>query len=476
MKTKHRLINLILFAVLIAFGGGCSVPQNQPLPAESLSPAEARVIAEQAYVYGFPLVDSYRVQYAYFVDTNNPEYKGPWNEIHNSARLFTPEDKAIQTPNSDTVYSMLGAELRAEPLVITVPEVETNRYYSAQFIDLYTFNFAYVGSRTTGNGAGSYLLAGPNWKGKKPPGIKEVIHCETEFALVIFRTQLFGPDDIDNVKKVQAGYEAQPLSSFLGHRARRPAHPVEFMKPLTAQDERISPEFFNELNFLLQFCPTHPSEKELMARFAKLGVGAGENFDADKLLPEMQEAIEEGMADAWKTFDEFKETQIDTGEKSSADSFGTREYLKNDYLSRMAGAVLGIYGNSKEEALYPAYFTDADGEKLDGAHQYTLHFAAGELPPVNAFWSVTMYELPDSLLYANPLNRYLINSLMLPDLKKDDDGGLTLYIQHDSPGAEKESNWLPTPAGPFFCVMRLYWPKPEASSGEWKAPPLEKVN
>ena len=174
-------------------------------PGTTLAPAEARAIAKDAYIYGFPLVDSYRVQYSYFADRSNPEFKAPWNTIYNNARVYTPEDKAIQTPNSDTPYSYVGADLRAEPVVFTVPAVERGRYYSLQFIDMYTFNFAYVGSRATGNGAGSFLLAGSNWKGPTPPGIKKTLRSETELAFVLYRTQLFNPGDIENVKKIQAG-------------------------------------------------------------------------------------------------------------------------------------------------------------------------------------------------------------------------------------------------------------------------------
>jgi hypothetical protein len=246
--------------------------------AQSLSPDEARTIAKEAYIYGFPLVGSYRIQYSYFVDRSDPEYKGAWNTVHNTARVYTPDDKAIQTPNSDTPYSFVGADLRAEPLVFTVPEVEPGRYYSLQFIDAYTFNFAYVGSRATGNGAGSFLLAGPRWQGEKPEGIKDVIRSETEFVLVVYRTQLFEPEDIENVKKVQAGYKVQPLSQFLGEAPPPPAPPIEFIEPLGAEQERNSLEFFGILNFVLQLCFTHPSETELMARFAKLGIGAGQNL------------------------------------------------------------------------------------------------------------------------------------------------------------------------------------------------------
>jgi hypothetical protein len=182
------------------------------------------------------------------------------------------------------------------------------------------------------------------------------------------------------------------------------------------------------------------------------------------------------MADAWAEFTTFKKDKIDTGQVTSGQVFGTREQLGDNYLYRMAGAVLGIYGNSSTEAMYPVLSTDSDGAPLNGAHDYTLRFAPGQLPPVNAFWSVTMYKLPESLLVDNPINRYLINSPMLPNLVKDPDGGLTIYIQNSSPGPEKEPNWLPSPAGPFTLYMRLYSPKPEALDGQWKAPKPVRVS
>jgi hypothetical protein len=439
-----------------------------------VSPAEARAIAKEAYIYGFPIVDNYRVQHAYWMDKTNPEYKGPFNEIWNSARLFSPADKAIQTPNSDTLYSFIGADLRSEPLVLTVPAIEKERYFSVQLIDYYTFNFDYIGTRTTGNGGGSFLLAGPGWKGETPKGVKKVFRCETELAFPGYRTQLFNPDDIDNVRKVQAGYKVQPLSAFLGQPAPKAASAIDFIKPLTPAEEKTSPEFFSILNFVLQFCPTVPSEKALMARFAKIGVGAGKTFDASKLSPEMKTAIEQGMADAWTAFAGLKK-EFDEGKVTAADVFGTRAYLKGNYLYRMAAAVLGIYGNSKQEAMYPVYYVDATKQKLDGTNRYTVRFAPGQLPPVNAFWSLTMYEEPQSLLVANPLNRYLINSPMLPQLKRDADGGLTMIIQNESPGKEKEANWLPAPKGPFSMIMRLYWPKEAAVEGKWKQPPLQRA-
>jgi hypothetical protein len=438
------------------------------------TPAEVRAIAKEAYIYGFPMVDSYRIQHAYFVDRNSPEFKADWNTLRNIPRVYTPEDKAVQTPNSDTPYSMIGMDLRAEPMVLTVPPIEKERYFSIQLIDAYTHNFGYIGSRTTGNDGGSFLIAGPGWTGEVPKGVRQVIRTETELLNGAYRTQLLRPDDLEQVKKIQAGYRAQTLSQFLGTPAPRPAPAVDFLQPLTPETQKSSLEFFNVLNFVLGFCPTHPSETELMARFGRIGLGAGKRMDVAGLAPEWKTAFQQGMADAWLEFAAFKK-RLDAKELSSGDLFGTRETLKNNYLYRMAAAVLGIYGNSKQEAMYPMYSVDADNVPLDGSKQYTLRFGPGQLPPVHAFWSLTMYDLPASLLVSNSLNRYLINSAMLPHLQKDPDGGVTLRIQHESPGAGHDSNWLPAPKGAFWVVLRLYWPQADAVEGRWKAPPVTRV-
>jgi len=470
MRRKPNRRDVI--ALTLGILGAASTPG--PASAASLTAAEARAIAKAAYVYGYPLVDSYRIQYSYFVDRADPEFKGAWNEVHNTARVYTPDDKTIHSPNSDTPYSFIGADLRAEPLVLTMPAVEAGRYYSALCIDAQTFNIGYIGSRTTGNSAGYFLLAGPHWRGPTPKGVKAVIRSETELAFVFYRTQLLGPDDIENVKRIQAGYRVQPLSQFLGQ-GPLPAPPaINFIKPLSREQQRTSLAFFDILNFVLRFCPTHPSERTLMARFARLGIGAGKSFNANALAPEIRKAVEDGMADAWKDYGAL-EMQMVTGARTAADVFGARDYLQNNYLYRMYGAAAGIYGNSKEEALYPSYRADAAGRPMDGSHRYTVRFPPGELPPVNAFWSLTMYESPSRMLVANPLGRYLINSPMLPNLKRDADGGVTLYLQHASPGEDREANWLPAPSGSFVAALRLYWPKPEALDGRWKKPPLMRV-
>jgi hypothetical protein len=470
-SEEDLMFRIALMSLAIASGVALS-PSN--VQAMDVTAAEARAIAKEAYIYGFPMVDNYRIQYSYFVDTKNPEYKVPWNQLINIPRVYTPADTAIQTPNSDTPYSFVGMDLRAEPIVLTVPAIEKDRYFSIQLIDAYTFNFDYIGSRTTGNEGGSFLIAGPGWKGEAPAGVKKVMRAETEFVFAVYRTQLFKPDDLDNVKKVQSGYKAEPLSAFLGQPAPPAAPPIDFVKPLTPDEEKKSLDFFRILNFTLQFTPTDSSETELMARFAKIGIGGGKTFDASKLSPEIKAAMEQGMAEDWADFANLNK-RFNAGEVTSGDMFGTREFLKNNYLYRMAAAVLGIYGNSKQEAMYPAYAIDAEGQKLNGGERYTVRFAPDRLPPVNAFWSLTMYELPSSLLVANPLNRYLLNSPMLPQFVKDADGGLTFYVQSESPGKDKEPNWLPSPKGPFIIALRLYWPKQEALDGIWKQPPMTKA-
>jgi len=236
IKKIKKIGSVATVLCLIILSTGCN--------KSSLNPEEVKAIAKEAYIYGFPLVDSYRIQYAYSVDQQNPEYKAPWNQITNIARVYTPEDKAVQTPNSDTPYSMLGLDLRTEPIVLTIPVIEESRYFSVQLIDLYTHNFNYIGSRTTGNGGGSFLIAGPDWTGNAPANVK-VMRAETSLVLVIYRTQLFNQEDIDNVKKIQEGYKVQPLSAFLGQPTPSPAPPINFIKPLTNDEERTS------LNFLM---------------------------------------------------------------------------------------------------------------------------------------------------------------------------------------------------------------------------------
>jgi len=412
------------------------------------------------------------------VDQTNSQYKGPLNQILNDARVFTYRDTSIVTPNSDTPYSMVQMDLRAEPIVLCVPKIEKTRYYSVQLTDLYTFNYGYMGSRTTGNEGGCYMVVGPGWHGEAPAGIKKVFASGTQFSLAIFRTQLFGPADIENVKKIQAGYKAEPLSRFLHHPAPPPAPVIEFPK---FTDNAFKTDFPLYLNFLLQFCPEVPEEKELRARFAAVGIGPVLPYAFDK-LSDVQKA-ELGLG-AKESYAAIEKRRNNVGKKVNgwvvAAAFGDRTFYHGDFLLRAAAALAGIYGNDAAEAMYPMTKWEVSGEPLDGSkHNYTLTFAAGQYPPVQAFWSVTMYDGKTQLLIKNPMDRYLINSPMIPNLKKNKDGSLTLYLQKDAPAADKKTNWLPAPDGPIYLVMRLYWPKTTPPSllppgeGTWQPPAIQ---
>jgi hypothetical protein len=471
-----RTIAVAALAVLLSAGARPSAQaQIIGVPLE-----EARVIAKEAYLYAFPMVEAYKTLYAQAVDKGGPNYKAPFNQIGNTAQVFTPKDTAIITPNSDTPYSMMWMDLRAEPLVLTLPEIDAKRFYHVQLIDLYTQNFAYLGKRATGSKGGNFLVAGPGWKGETPPGIQKMVRSETEIAYALYRTQLFGAADIENVKKIQAQYKVQPLSAFLGQ-APPPAAPViDWPKPeprSMTMAMTTTPEIFSYLNFLLTFCPTDPSEKDLMRNFAKIGIVPGKTFNVKALAPDMLKVLQGGIDDGVKEFEFFKRTELDTRKVGTPELFGTRERLKNNYLYRYAAAKLGIFGNSAEEAIYHGYFVDGSGAPLDASTKsYALTFAKDQMPPANAFWSITMYDGKTQLLVDNPSNRYLINSPMLPQLKLDPDGGLTLHIRKESPGGDKAANWLPAPAGPFYLVLRLYEPRPEALSGAWQVPPLRAMD
>lgn len=471
MKTErgHRSMPSGVLAGLVLLSGALGACR----PATpALTPEETRALAKEAFIWGFPLVMGYGTLHAQAVDTGGKDFKAHFNAIGNTARVFTSDDNAIITPNSDTPYSFLWADLRAEPLVLTAPKVEDGRYYSLQFIDLFTQNFAYAGTRTTGNSGGKYLLTGPDWKGETPPGISAVYHSETEFAYVLYRTQLFGPADLDHVKAIQQGYQVQGLSAFLGTATPKAAPSVAWPEPDPKMTESTS--FFSYLNFLLQFAPAVPADSALRNRIARIGVKPGAPFDVTRLPPETQAALQGGIDDGWKDFAVFKKDSLDTRKVDSGDLFGTREFIHGRYLNRFAGAKLGIYGNSREEALYPAYFVDAANQRPDAStHNYVLEFTKENMPPAQAFWSVTMYDGKDQFLVANPLKRYLVNSTMVGQFKKDAGGGFTIYVQHLTPGAQKENNWLPAPDGPFYLILRLYQPKPEAFDGRWERPALQ---
>ena len=449
--------------------------------AAEITPAETKAIAEDGFIYGLPIVMNYAVMYEFAVDTKSSQFKAPFNEIKNEHHVATPEDTAVITPNSDTPYSLGFLDLRAEPIVLSVPAVPRDRYYSVQLTDGNTFNYGYIGTRTTGTEPGDYLIAGPDWKGEAPAGIKKVFHSSTPFTITIYRTQLLNPADIANVEKVQAGYKMQPLSAFLHQPAPAAAPKIDFVPATT---EGIKKNFYEYLDAALQFVPESPEDKDVRARLAQIGIGPGKTFNFKDLSAEHKAAVLLGMKAGDEKVDKFLAGGMKNVNGWNIGSFfGDRDFFKTDWLKRAAAAKGGLYGNDAEEATYPYTRTDAKGEKLDGSkHNYTLTFPAGQLPPVNAFWSVTMYDGKSQLLIKNPIDRYLLNSPMLPAMKKNADGSLTLYIQKDSPGKALEANWLPAPNDTIYLVMRLYWPKDTPPSvlppgeGTWKPPGIVQAN
>lgn len=486
-KIKRIFLGVPAFAIgmfLVAGCGGKNDAINQAenkdavngVPVPSI--AETKDIAEQGFIYGLPLVMNYAVMNEFAVDPNSGQFKAPFNQINNQHRVATPEDTAVITPNSDTPYSMLWSDLRAEPLVVSVPAVQKPRYYSVQLIDGNTYNFGYIGSRATGFAPGSYLIVGPDWKGTTPAGIKKVFTSTTPFALILFRTQLINPQDMPNVEKIQAGYKAEPLSTFLKQTPPPAAPKINFVPATTAG---IKANFYEYLSAALEFVPPSPETKDIRDRLASIGIGPGKKFEFKDLSLEHKAAILLGMKEGDDKVDKF----LASGNKNIngwnvGAFFGDKEFFKTNWVMRAGAAKGGLYGNNADEAMYPYTRTDGKAETLDASkHNYTITFPAGQLPPVNAFWSVTMYDGKSQLLIKNPINRYLINSPMLPNMKKNADGSVAIYIQKDSPGKDKEPNWLPAPNDTIYLVMRLYWPKETPPSilppgeGTWQPPAVQ---
>ncbi|WP_194776201.1 DUF1254 domain-containing protein [Pararhodonellum marinum] len=467
----------IFYLSLLIFIQSCGKP-DQKLPVE-----EAKSIAKEAYIYGLPLVLNYKTLYANVVDKNSGDYKGEFNEISCEARLYTPEDKAIVTVNSDTPYCMFWSDIQEEPVIFTVPEMEDDRYYSFQLIDLYTHNFAYIGSLTTGSQAGKYLVATKDWSGNVPEGITEVLRTETPIFFTIVRTQMMDTHDLGRVQEIQNQYKMQTLREYRGESSRPKKRNMEF--PVWQEGDQFTEAAFNYLDFVLKLVQPVEKEKPLMERMAKLGIGTQKGYDINRFEPEVQEAIQQGVKDAFAEMEAFI-AKTNSDPLGSSKIFGTREFLEksaqdnyghdNIHMIRAVGAYLGIYGNSGSEATYPFYMIDKEGQPLNAsAYNYTMTLQPDNLPPVKAFWSLTMYDGKSQLLVDNHINRYLVNSNMIDDFVKNPDGSITIYLQKNSPGKELEANWLPAPDGPFYSVMRLYGPEETVLTGVWTNPPIEKV-
>lgn len=442
----------------------------------SITADEVQAIAEEAYIYCFPMLMGYRAAYGRFLNPSLPSYQGEPNEIVGEARTEDHTSRGVITPNADTPYSSALLDLRAEPVVLEVPAI-SDRYYVMQFVDLYGTNPHFVGSRATGPGEGTYLAVGPRWDGEIPAGVTDVLRFETDLGILVGRTQLLGADDMERLSAIISRYRLRPLSAYLG---TAPAEAPDVAWPPWDDPASRDERFIGYMNFLLEFCqPPHPSEAELMDRFAQIGIAAGVAFDATTLDDATRAALQAGVDAAREAMGSKAQNLGDKVNGWDAlDAFGNRDFYSGDYLLRAAAAMVGYLGNDKIEASYPMTHEDSEGRPLDGTHRYRMTLKTP--PPVKAFWSVTMYDTSydgvAGYMIENPIDRYLVSSIT-PGLAYADDGSLTIFIQRDEPEtAEGRANWLPSPEGTLYLAMRLYWPEEAALNGTWEPPPVTRVD
>lgn len=419
MKQVKFLIGVFVALLLI------SCDEKKEIPN-----AEVTAIAKEAYVYGYPMVKNYSVMYASAVDNQNPNYKKPFNEFYMSAKVDTPVDMVKESVTNDTPLGSVWLDLRREPVVLTVPEVEQGRYYSVQLTDLYSYNFDYIGTRTDGNKAGKFIIAGPGWTGEKPEGIDRIITSDTQFVYGLVRIQLMNADDVANIEKLQSGFMIQPLSEFAGTQAPAEVAPVKF--PDYDEAKISTTDFFSYMNFIMQFAKEPKEEADLLKRFAKVGIIPGKSFkleDKNAKKP-YQSGIDGAIAD------------LDAAQKGdlikSSEMHGTRAILKNNYMNRAYGSIVDLYGASSVEILSVTYKLDSEFKLLNGANQYAIRFEKDKLPPTDAFWSLTLYEAKEKGLVENPVKRYYINSTMVSKMVADPvDGSVTVFIEKEEPVAEQ---------------------------------------
>lgn len=470
---KKIFLSMMMASAIALFS--CETEKSAGISTDS---SEAEKIAREAYVFSYPLLMGYQAQF-YTTIPESPGYRGPLNQIANDTVPADDTRKDVVTMNGDTPYSAFGLDLRAEPIVLSIPEIR-DRYYVFQCIDLFTHNFAFIGTRTTGTEAGDYLFVGPGYKGEIPEGeFSDVFRSESEFVTIIGRTQLKGKDDLANVLQIQKGYKLQTLSEFEG-REPIPAAPINWV-PLNPE-EFSDARFIKYVNFYLTMMqPFHYEDLDAFDRFAKIGIVPGKPFDAANYSPEVLEAINKGVSAGIR---DIQEKAGNIAQRVNGwnmmDAFGPREFFKGDWLLRAAAVMVGIYANDKEEAFYPIAYVDADGDVLDGSrYKYKVSFTKDNIPPAKYFWSITMYnKQADGVagyMVKNPIGRFLINSTT-EGLVYDKDGGFTIYIQPNMPTAPAgKANWLPAPAEPFYLVLRVYGPEQAAMDGSWQPPAIEKV-
>ncbi len=446
-----------------------------PVFAQSaVTEQEAHAIGIDAYLYFYPLItmDVTRKQFTN-IESGKELGRGPMNTFQSMPAYPAASDKGVVRYNFDTLYSAAWLDMTKEPVVVSAPDTN-GRYYLLPMLDMWTDVFASPGWRTTGTGAGNFLLTPPGWTGTVPAGMTR-ISTPTPFVWIIGRTKTDGPPDYDAVHKIQAGYKVTPLSQW----GKTPVpqtvtiDPSVDMKtpPKVQVDTMPAEKYFAYAAELLKVIPPHITDQPMIAQLKKIGFDPGKSFELDKADPAIRKALESAPEDAqqlmaWKV---PTLARIVNGWSMNTDTMGV---YGNYYLKRAIVAKLGLGANLPEDAIYPVNLADESGKPLDGSNKYALHFEKGETPPANAFWSVTLYD-SEGFQVANPLNRFNLASWM--PLKSNPDGSLDLYFQNESPGADKEANWLPAPKGAFNLLMRLYAPKSNALTGKWNPRPVARV-
>lgn len=480
-------MNKKIIALALALVGLAFVPRAAAEAGSRQAPiseAEAHSIGIDAYLYFYPLVtmELTREQLTNIEPGKEPG-RGPMNTFANIPEFPSADFRAVVRPNFDTLYSIAWLDLTKEPVIVSVPDTG-GRYYLLPMLDMWTDVFAAPGWRTTGTQAGDFLVVPPGWRPDlrekfaeafKLPKETQRIEAPTPYVWVIGRTKTDGPADYDAVHKIQAGFKITPLTRW-GKKPEPVAVKIDKaidMKtpPKRQVDSMPAAKFFAVAAELLKKQPPHLTDEPIIARLKRIGFDAGESFDLDKLDPSIRGALASVPDDAQKLM-QWKTPTIARVVNSWSMNTDTMGVYGNYYLKRAIVSQLGLGANLPEDAVYPLNLGDETGKPLDGANKYVLHFGKEQIPPVEAFWSITLYD-PEGFQVANSLNRFAVSSWM--PFTYNSDGSLDLYFQHESPGVDRETNWLPAPKGPFNLTMRLYAPKRDALTGEWNPPPVTKV-
>lgn len=467
MRTTSPLGTAIWLLLLL-------VKVVRPLSGQAITPDEARALAEEAYIYAYPMIEHYGTLYTRAVDKASPSYRAPFNSMVHTKELAGPRTTDA-APNPDVLESSVWIDLRTGPFVLKIPEVKDRRFYDFQLIDLYTHVFAWVDPRITNYGAGTYLIAGPRWTDEVPKEVTRAFVSEGSFVLVTGRVSVRGEPDLAKATLLQSQCQIMPLHAFLGRPAPKPAPAIDF--PPFDSGRAASVDFIPYLNFILSHTNPKIEDEPALERFARIGIGPGQESHPERLSLEVRRALAEGIAEARKKIEAGAAASgtMRNGWTVRGNVFGPRKRLQGRELTRAAAAMNALHGNLIEHELVATGFADADGGPLDGSkHDYVIRLARDKFPPVHAFWSITLYTLPGKMLFENPLRRYAIGD-RTEGRQFDADGALTLHVQQASPGKAREANWLPAPAGPFYLVARLYWPAPEALAEPYTPPPVVKT-